>query len=30
VKIGCDHKHYPAHVAIAADTLAQLAGDLDG
>jgi hypothetical protein len=30
VKNGCDHKHYPAHVAIAADTLAQLAGDLDG
>lgn len=28
VKLGCDHTHYPAHVAIAADTLASLAGDL--
>ena len=28
VKIGCDHTHYPAHVAIAAETLASLAGDL--
>ena len=28
VKLGCDHTHYPAHVSIAADTLASLAGDL--
>jgi hypothetical protein len=28
VKIGCDHKNYPAHVQIAAETLASLAGDL--
>lgn len=28
VKIGCDHTHYPAHVDIAPDTLASLAGDL--
>lgn len=28
VKLGCDHRHYPAHIAIAADTLASLAGDL--
>jgi len=28
VKLGCDHTHYPAHVEIAADTLASLAGDL--
>ena len=28
VKIGCDHTHYPAQVAIAAETLASLAGDL--
>ena len=28
VKIGCDHTHYPAHVAVAAETLANLAGDL--
>jgi hypothetical protein len=28
VKLGCDHTHYPAHVLIAADTLASLAGDL--
>ena len=28
VKIGCDHTHYPAHGAIAAETLARLAGDL--
>ena len=28
VKIGCDHTHYPAHVQIAAETLASLAGDL--
>jgi hypothetical protein len=30
VKLGCDHTHYPAHVMIAADTLASLAGDLKG
>lgn len=29
VKLGCDHKNYPAHVAIAAETLACLAGDLN-
>ena len=29
VKLGCDHTHYPAHVAIAAETLASLAGDLN-
>ena len=28
VKLGCDHTHYPAHGAIAPDTLALLAGDL--
>ena len=28
VKLGCDPKNYPAHVAIAAETLAGLAGDL--
>ena len=28
VKLGCDHTHYPAHVAIATDTLASLAGEL--
>jgi hypothetical protein len=28
VKIGCDHTHYPAHMAVAAETLASLAGDL--
>jgi hypothetical protein len=28
VKLGCDHTHYPAHVTIAAQTLASLAGDL--
>jgi Protein of unknown function (DUF3501) len=28
VKLGCDHKNYPAHVAIEAETLAALAGDL--
>jgi hypothetical protein len=27
-KLGCDHTHYPAHVQIAAETLASLAGDL--
>lgn len=29
-KIGCDHRNYPAHVTVAADTLASLAGDLKG
>jgi len=28
VKMGCDHTNYPAHVDIAAETLASLAGDL--
>ena len=28
VKLGCDHTNYPAHVSIAAETLASLAGDL--
>ena len=28
VKLGCDHRHYPAHTAIAPETLASLAGDL--
>jgi hypothetical protein len=28
VKLGCDHTNYPAHVHIAAETLASLAGDL--
>ena len=28
VKLGCDHTHYPAHVSMAPDTLASLAGDL--
>lgn len=28
VKLGCDHTHYPAHVSIAAETLASLASDL--
>jgi len=28
VKLGCDHPNYPAHVTIAAETLASLAGDL--
>ena len=27
-KLGCDHTHYPAHVAIVPETLASLAGDL--
>jgi hypothetical protein len=27
-KLGCDHTHYPAHVAIPPETLASLAGDL--
>ena len=28
VKIGCDHTNYPAHVSLAPETLAKLAGDL--
>jgi hypothetical protein len=28
VKLGCDHTRYPAHVVIAPETLASLAGDL--
>ena len=28
VKLGCDHRNYPAHVVIATETLASLAGDL--
>ena len=28
VKIGCDHTNYPAHLGIAPETLASLAGDL--
>ena len=28
VKLGCDHTNYPAHMMIAAETLASLAGDL--
>ena len=28
VKLGCDHTHYPAHMHIAPETLASLAGDL--
>jgi len=28
VKIGCDHRNYPAHVSVADMTLASLAGDL--
>ena len=28
VQLGCDHTHYPAHVTIAPETLASLAGDL--
>ncbi|MBI2772094.1 MAG: DUF3501 family protein [Burkholderiales bacterium] len=28
VKLGCDHRNYPAHTSIAAETLASLAGDL--
>ena len=27
-KFGCDHRNYPAHVSIAPETLASLAGDL--
>jgi hypothetical protein len=28
VRVGCDHRNYPAHVNIRAETLASLAGDL--
>ena len=28
VKLGCDHRNYPAHIAIEPETLASLAGDL--
>ena len=28
VKLGCDHRHYPAHVSLSPETLASLAGDL--
>ena len=28
VRLGCDHRNYPAHVNIAPETLASLAGDL--
>jgi hypothetical protein len=28
-KLGCDHRNYPAHTTIAAETLAALAGDLN-
>ena len=28
VKLGCDHTHYPAHMAIPPETLASLSGDL--
>jgi hypothetical protein len=28
VKLGCDHRNYPAHVVIPPETLASLAGDL--
>jgi hypothetical protein len=28
VKLGCDHRNYPAHLTIPAETLASLAGDL--
>jgi hypothetical protein len=30
VRLGCDHRNYPAHVSIAPETLASLAGDLRG
>jgi hypothetical protein len=30
VKLGCDHRNYPAHVQIGAEVLASLAGDLRG
>ncbi|MEP6791150.1 MAG: DUF3501 family protein [Ramlibacter sp.] len=28
VKLGCDHRNYPAHTTVSAETLASLAGDL--
>ena len=28
VKLGCDHTNYPAHITVAPETLASLAGDL--
>lgn len=28
VKLGCDHTNYPAHVTLAPESLASLAGDL--
>ena len=28
VKMGCDHPHYPAHVSVSPESLANLAGDL--
>jgi len=28
VRLGCDHTNYPAHLALPAETLASLAGDL--
>jgi hypothetical protein len=28
VKLGCDHRNYPAHLMVPAETLASLAGDL--
>ena len=28
VKVGCDHRNYPAHTQVAPETLASLAGDL--
>jgi hypothetical protein len=28
VKLGCDHKNYPAHTTISPEALASLAGDL--
>ena len=28
VKLGCDHRNYPAHLSMAPETLANLAGDL--
>ena len=30
VRLGCDHTNYPAHLALSAETLASLAGDLRG
>ena len=30
VKVGCDHRNYPAHITISAETLASLTGDLKG